>query len=289
VQLCWDDNGATNLVDATAYYIPDYKGQSPVLPIDPMCGSTTVTLAYNAGSLVPSFETLKELTIKLQFVGNNSNLNLPDILLSSGVFVSTNPQTTALFTKGITPKPYKIYFDPDTSILKIQYTNIGDKPCLCAINCVDPEESDFSLTICQDEIQEVSTENTSIVGDPANINITFLDSIGNKTNLNVHSMIGVKPTAPFALYKESPKRIETGFYYTTENLTVIKKHKVQYQIWRYKNNIDNAKIWKDWSSSNASSFYDKDIRSGITYGYAVKFRGEFGEESDFSDWIEVVI
>ena len=271
-------------VNATSAYIPDYKGMSPTGPIEPQCGALTVLLAYNTGILIPNFETLSELTVELQFMGNNSNLGFSDLILSSGIFESTNPSATARLVKGVTPKPYKLYYDPNTGALRLQYSNMGDKPCMCAIDCVNPDEDDYNLTVCEDEIQEVTVESTSIVGDPTNVKIVFMDATGNKTVIRVHAMTNVQPLSPSVMKHSGPDRIEVALYYATVHTTVVNKHKVAYQVWKYENNTDSAYVWKDWSSGEMGTFYDTDCRDGVRYGYSVRFRGEFGETSSLAEW-----
>jgi hypothetical protein len=63
----------------------------------------------------------------------------------------------------------------------------------------------------------------------------------------------------------------------------------QYQILRYEGSTANYKIWKDWSSINWNSFVDYDIIPGQKYGYAVRFKGLFGEVSRISNWSEITV
>lgn len=271
-----------------SHYIPNWKGESvESFPINTMCSSKTVTLAYDIGSSIDNFNTLSEFTVCLKFNGSSDEIFENEII--SDTFKSSNPETQYVFFKGITPTPYKLFYDEITGKIKVQYIDMGDAPCLCAINCIKPTSDDYNLTTCTDEIQEVTIDSNSIVGDPSNVTITFVDSIGNTTNVEVNAMLNVKPAKMTALYMETPKRINATFAYTSINGASIKESKVSYQVLKYKNKSDNVKILKDWSSDGTSSFIDTDVLPGNTYGYSVRFRGEFGDVSKSSQWTTVLI
>lgn len=284
VVFIWDSNE----VDVSPFFIPNYKsaGES-VFPIVTACSSRTVLLAYDVSSVIPEFKTIPTLTISVTFNGTVDQQAFSSIVQSSSVFVSSNPSATINLDKGLTPTPYRLYFDPTNNNLKVQYSNLGNVACLCAINCTAPDTSDFNLTVCKDEIQEINIQNNSIFGDPTNVDIVFTDAIGNTTNIKVHSVLNVKPAAPSAQLQSSPSRIEVGFWFVTVNGTPILSDKVHIQILRYENNEDNAQVWKDWTTISWKTRFDRDIRSGRKYGYAVRFKGEFGEISQLSDWTVV--
>ena len=205
-------------------------------------------------------------------------------------FDSLDPSSNIyLYEKGVTPDPYFIYFDPVTNELRIVYVNLGTGPCACAINCVTPEIDDFELPVCEEELQIVTVDANDIIGDPTDIQIIFKDSIGNLSDLSVHTVAGVKPRTLGVLVEPKPLHAQIGIHYASINATQIKPDKVKYQILKYTDNEDNFIILKDWSSKKWDMVYDKKLRPGHTYGYAVKFKGEFEEESYLSDWKTIII
>ena len=269
-------------------YIPSWKGEGVAsFPINTLCSSQTVTLAYDIGSGISNFASLKEFNIKLTLLGSSEEILSNPVM--SDTFKSSNPGFEHLFIKGISPTPYKLYYDSVTSKLKVQYLDMGDAPCLCSINCVSPTSEDFNLTTtCNDEVQEISIDSSSIVGDPSLATITFIDPIGNTTSVNVNAMVNVEPVKMTVLKSEDPLRNNITFSYLSVNGTKISSEGLSYRILRYVNNIDNVRILKDWSSDSTDSFIDTDILSGKTYGYCVKFKGEFGDVSKSSQWSTVI-
>jgi len=275
-------------INVDGYFVSNYKAEGvSSFPIDLDCASKTVLLAYRMGSAIPQFASVKELEITLRFNGDSSGISEDPVV--QDIFTSVNPEDMIVFAKGLSPDPFLLFLDPTSGKLKIQFANLGDIPCQCAIDCVVPSEDDFGITVCEDEIQEITVDKTSIVGDPTLINLVFRDSTGNVTNVDVQAMLGVDPRTPGALRLEVPNRVNVNLFYETTNASRLDPTKLSYQIWKYKNNQDNAFIFKDWSSKPWTTFVDDDVESGQEYGYAVRFRGEFRDVSNFSSWTAVEI
>jgi len=278
-----------NGINVSTFFIAGYKGIGiSQFPIETNCSTNTITLAYLVGSSVPNYVETPTLNVQVQFYGTLP-ITISSLVISTGVFISNNPIALFELNKGIAPIPYRLYFDPLTNQLRVQYSNIGNTPCLCAINCVNPSETTFNLTICQDEIQEVTIDNASLIGDPTNVNVTFRDPIGNISTFDIHALVNVKPVPPSVILKANPTHIQVGVFYKTINNIDIRPDKSKYQILRFENNPDNYIVWKDWTSKRWKIMYDREVRSGRKYGYAIRFQGEFGEISNQSDWIEVQV
>jgi hypothetical protein len=274
-----------NITGITSFFIPSYKGIGlSSFPITTNCGSRNVLIAFNAGSAITSFASVPSVTINIVLNGVANLSSLSNFINNSGILTSSNPTASFVLNKGITPTPYRIYFDRNSNQLKIQYTSIGSNACLCAINCVNPTEDDFSLTVCNNEIQEISVDNNQIFGDPTNLTISFQDNIGNISNLSIHTVINAVP-APVGLNLLADSvGIQVLVYFVSINGVLIDSSKVSYQILRYENNPDNIKILFDWTDKDWKVLIDKDIRTGRKYGYSVRFKGEFGEISELSAW-----
>lgn len=285
VVISWEGNSQ----DISSLLIYNYRGIGiQELPINTSCSSTTVVLAYNVGSVIPNFASVANVSVLVRMVGQATQVFSSNIL-AAGVFVSSNPSTTATLVKGVSPQPYRLYFDATTGQLKVQYSNLGGTACLCAINCTTPTVEDFSLAVCENEIQEITIEATSIFGNPTSALVTFQDSIGNLSNIDIHAVVTLKPAAPMAFRQTDPDYINLTIPFVSINGAPINQNKVKYQILRYENNPGNATVWKDWTGKSWKTLFDRNIRSGRTYGYAVRFKGEFGEISNLSDWTTIQV
>jgi hypothetical protein len=285
VTASWEGN---DLVSIDSYFIANYKGEGvTTFPIDLHCESATVLLAYRLGSVIEDFASTKVIDFNIQFMGDSSGISANPIV--QGIFDSIDPTASITYVKGIDPVPFALYYDSGSGKLKVQYSNMGDVPCQCAINCLVPTDDDFGVTICQDEAQEIILDANSIVGDPTNITLTFNDTVGNSTSVDIHAMTNVSPLPPIALWQQNPTRVNISVNFETIFGTSIRPDKVSYQIWKCKNNVDNATIFKDWTSKAWTDVIDVDVVAGNSYGYAIKFKGEFGEVSNYSSWQTVEV
>jgi hypothetical protein len=269
-------------INVDGKYIKNYKGEGAAFPVSTKCGSKTVLLAYDIASLIPTYSTEKSLTFKLTFNGSSEGISDNDFVQE--IFQSTNPSTEKVFTKGLSPVPYKVYVDSISGKFKVQFANLGKKPCLCAINCAAPEQEDLEIAVCVDEVQELTVDSNTIAGDPTQVSFTFVDSIGNSSLYEANIVAGFTPLKPQAFSASDPLHIRVTIHNVSNSGSKIDKSKLQYQIWRYEGTSSGAKIWKDWSPYNITSFVDTDVKMNKTYGYAVRFMGEFQEVSNLSAW-----
>lgn len=282
--ICWDGNE----LQVDDLYVSGWQGEGEtVFPINPECGSTEVTLAYNIGPAVPNFVTVAEIEFKLKFLG--SAVEISDNPIIQDTFKSIDPEAKEILKKGLNPQPYKLYYDAVSGKLKVQYLNLGDTPCKCSINCIEPEEEDLNITVCKDEVQELTVDANSLVGNPTLVELTFVDDLGNKSHVNIEALINMEPVKPDAFLRASPNRVNVSFVHASVHGVEVSPKKLSYQVLRFENHIDSARVWKDWSSGGTTAFIDTDIVSGKKYGYAVRFKGEFGEFSKLSGWSTVEV
>jgi hypothetical protein len=294
-----DENNHESVSNVSSRFIFDYKGsnQSPSeFPISTNCdvegapSSMTVLLAWDVGLQINNFNSLPEMTLRLSMGGEfDTDLFAQDIIDEiSEIFQSSDPVEEYLFIKGPSAVPYALYYDEDTDELKLQYAGLGNIPCVCSINCGDLTVDGQTLEICDDEIQEVSVTTASVVGDPLNISITFTDAIGNITDLSAHLVHQTIPRNPEAFFTDHfGDCVQVVPFFVSSNGKVIDMKKVTYQIWKYTNTEDNVELLQDWSTKRWTTYFDREIRLGNTYGYAVRFKGEFGEPSFLSSWRKV--
>ena len=286
-----------------------YDSNSKKLWIYTLCSSLSTRVAFACGTFIDddmtategdlgSFASAEVIEFKLKLFGVTTEgdpeppaggCHAPETEIAAitdlGTFVSEDPISPVYsYNKGISPDPYYLYFDPITNELKITYTNIGSEGCPCAINCVEPEIEDFNLPLCEDELQVITVQATDIIGDPTDISIIFKDPIGNFTDASVHTVASLIPRHPSVRLEPKPLHAQINIHYASKNAKPVNPNRAKYQVLKYTDNSDNFIILKDWSSKKWDVVYDRDLRSGHTYGYAVRFQGEFGEESFISSW-----
>jgi hypothetical protein len=284
-----DQLGISQSLDVSDRIILNYKGSatSPSsLPIRTNCGTVELLLAWDIGRSISNYGSLVSFLCDLRMEGIFISHSFdPELLEKIGeLFESINPTDTVELIKGVTPQPYALYFDENTGQLKLQYSNLGSGPCYCDIDCVDITAQGQQLEVCENEIQELTIDSNSIVGDPTNVVITFRDSIGNETSLDTQILYNVTPREPGVAYMTNPTHVQVIPFYLTVNSRRIDPKKTQYQIWRYENSEDNVKLLQDWSSKSWSTYFDRDVKSGNLYGYSIRLRGEFKEVSNVSSW-----
>lgn len=285
-----DSHGTPQALDISQRHIFDYKAssQSPSsFPLDTSCGALSFLMAYDVGRSIPNFASLTELEFIFTMNGTFDVTSFDGEILQQvqTLFESSNPTDSIVLVKGISPEPYALYFDETTGQLKLQYAGIGDIPCTCDIECINLSEQGVDLNICDDEIQELNIDSSSIVGDPTNIALQFTDPIGNVTNITHQLLHQVQPRKlGVARMQTSGDHVQLTVFFATINTIALDSEKLQYQIWRYDNNTDNVKMIQDWSTKKWTTYFDTTVRSNHIYGYTVRFRGEFGEVSLFSEW-----
>jgi hypothetical protein len=289
-----DRNGNPREVNITSRFVFNYANSPDApgsFPIQTNCTSTFTLLAYDVGRIIPDFGLLGQMTVQLKMDGAFDTSSFDQEILAeiSEVFQSINPTAEYLFTKGLSPRPYALFFDEISGELRLQYANLGGLPCSCDIVCADISEEGQDLILCSDEIQEVSVSTNSIVGDPTLVSLAFRDTVGNTTDFSAQLVHQTNPKRPdaFRITDDNP-HIQVNPFFVTDTGTVLDHTKLDYQIWKYEGNESNTKMIQDWSSNKWTTYIDYDISATTEYGYAVRFRGEFGEVSRFSSWITIM-
>ena len=251
---------------------------NPTLPLDTMCRVLSGQLVFDFGAVIPLFLSVTEIEFRLQMFGT--------IPQAFGVnFSAQNPSTTYTWTKGFTPVPIGMYFQ--NGVLSVQFQYGPQIECSCDILCIDPVSDNRQVKFCPDETQEIIIFQGSLNGDPVNFSLTFEDPVGNRTILEFQSLINVIPTPPTVSLINSPRHVEVTVSRTARNGELLKN--VEYQVYKYLDHPNNLEVWKDWSSEDWSSFQDTDVIPGRTYGYSVRYRGEYKDTSSMSSWATVNI
>lgn len=245
------------------------------IPIDTHCETVHKELVFDFGKVIPNFLSAQSIKFMLGMIGT--------IPISFGInFPNQTPTTEFTWNKGVLPRPIGLTYSNGS--IKVLFEYNGDKDCSCNIQCFVPSGVSHSITFCPNDIQTVSVA-ASLTGSPFDFNITLQDSIGNQSNLNVFTVHNVIPQPPLASMQQRPLRIEVAI----SNLSLDAKDlaEADYQIIKYVGTPTNHFIWKDWSERAWSYFIDRDVIPGSTYGYAVRYKGKFGDKSLLSSWTVV--
>jgi|TARA_R110000824_G_scaffold635_3_gene3953 hypothetical protein len=260
----------------------EYHRNNPKsLPLNTECKTRTFILAFDFGRVIPEFLGSKEIHFRLRMEGVlPSRLNFQKFLS-----LETSVKYDYRWNKGPTPNPYRMDYDTDRQKLLVYFQFEQGVPCHCNILCESISGSSDEVQYCEDKTSRVIVDYSAGV-DPGKILLQFSDGFGNISDLNIQPLIEVLPVSPQVYIQEKPRRAEIGVNRMSVGGTKLDDG-TAYQIWKYDQSISNARIWKDWSYRDYSSFSDVDIIPGRTYGYAVRYRGPFGEESKLSGWSTV--
>lgn len=252
---------------------------NPEIPINTNCTTYHGTLVFDIGSAITNYITAQRITFELVMQGT--------VPLSYGVsFPNQTVSDTFEWNKGVLPQPVNLTYTNGNLGVTFEYN--GQTNCSCNIQCFIPSGVSQQITFCPGEKQTVFLYRDPLSIDPYSILIQLSDSLGNVSEINTQTMLGMIPKAPLTLVGTKPKRVQI-------NLTRLSANDVQisddakYQILKYQGSEANAVVWKDWSSIAWSHFVDYEVVPYETYGYAVRFMGPFGDVSNQSSWTVVTI
>lgn len=260
-----------------------HRGNPKSLPLNTQCKTKTFTLAFDFGRVIPQFLFVKEITFRLRMEGI-----LPSRLRHQKFQkLEKSVHDDKLWAKGPTPNPYRLIYDDNLKKLFVYFQFEHGIPCNCNILCKSISGSPSISQYCEDKTSRVIVDYAA-GNDPGQLLVQFSDGFGNTSNLVVNPLVNTLPEAPGAYVEEKPKRIEIGI--SRMSVGGIKlEDSIAYQIWKYDQSLSSARILKDWSYRDYSTFSDMDIIPGRTYGYAVRYRGKFGENSKLSGWRTVKV
>jgi len=264
-------------------FLSYYRNTVNSLPINTNCETKTYILAFDFGTVIPNFLGASVVEFDLIMDGIMPDaLNIPDF-----AELTKTIKDSKVWTKGPTPNPYRLVYSSSNSKLFIYFDFNDNLPCSCNIQCASISGNLNSIQYCPDKISRVTVDYAQ-GDDPQSILLRFSDSYGNYKNLDIYPLMGTTPATPSVSILSNPKRIEISINKRSVNNSAI-GDRTAYQIWRYDSSISSASIWKDWSYRDHTTFVDMDVIPGNTYGYAVRFKGQFGEESKISNWASKTI
>jgi len=267
---------ATNGVVAT---LAQGHYKNPEVPINTNCTTWHGQLVFDVGSVIPDYLKAGSIEFKLEMQGQ--------VPLAYGV--SYPPQTaitTYVWGKGLLPSPVNLTYLQGSLGVTFEYN--GSIDCSCDISCSVATGVTQNITFCPDESQTVILYQDPTSTDPFSVLIQLSDSVGNNSSLEFQTVFNTLPKKPVVTKGKKPKRVGINILRQSANNVQVGSE-IQYQVLKYLGTPTNYRVWKDWSRHSWSNFVDYDILPGQTYGYALRFRGVFGDESKLSEWSEITI
>lgn len=252
----------------------------PPLPINTNCAIGVYTLAFNFAQAIPLLANARFIKFNLKMLGQ-----LPGNLGLVGYPNNIVVQQTYSWRKGLTANPISlIYTEAGKLVVYFEFNESVD--CSCFLQCITPSGVGSEVSFCEDKKQKVIIDRGPLSGDPSNILIQIRDSRGNNNDITIQALLDVIPAKPTVYPFSSPKRVEVNISHLANNGEQLKGN-IAYQVWKYEGSASSAKIWKDWSYRKWQTFVDMDVIPGRTYGYAVRYLGEYKDKSRLSDWTSV--
>lgn len=214
--------------------------------------------------------------------------------------------TWCCLEKGYTPPPFKLENDEDNGQVKVVFEpNPFSSTCKCQIECVaeglafDGTDSQIGKFCPEDEdFQVVLSSLVFTDGQPTVLAFSFEDVSGNVSTLEIPSIVTVVPKSPLAHLSLSDddrrSHVVVAVPLYSRTFYDLRDTVTQYQIERYIRNTTNKAIWVDWTNVGERHqrllnlkdrvHWDRDIATGVDYGYRVRFRTAFDNASLWSSW-----
>lgn len=202
------------------------------------------------------------------------------IINSSGIVLSSSDYT---WSKANLPRPVGMNYSNGSLQFLFQYD--GEQNCSCDIQCVIPSGVTTNLTFCPDQTQTINLEQV-LDGDPFNFSIIVRDALGNTSTLNSTTLLNVVPQPPsLGIIQKDRHNAPIGtILIIPQSLNNIEIKYKYYQIIRYESTPNNYQIWKDWTDSSEAVLHDDELKVDKVYGYAIRYKGEYNDITEFSSW-----
>jgi hypothetical protein len=217
---------------------------------------------------------------------------IPDFLEKSIIIFSVSAlssEGTVLFTAEYTwvkanlPQPVGLNYN--NGLLQVMFQYAGEQNCACSIECVSPSGVTANINFCPNQVQTINLD-TTLNGDPFDFSIIVRDGLGNSSNITTSALLNVVPQPP-SLGITQKDRHNSPRGSILVNPLSINNNEIKYkyyQIVKYESTPNNYFIWKDWTDNSETLLFDEDLKINKTYGYAIRYKGEFNDISEFSSW-----
>lgn len=276
--LSVDGDTSYEAQNITATFVPTHF-RNPELPINTNCSVWHGELVFDFSNAINTFLSAEVITFRLEMAGQ----------VPAAYNVSFPPQTastTYVWEKGVLPSPVNLTYLNGN--LGVTFEYLGNENCSCNLTCNTATGVTQNIVFCPNETQTVVIAQDASSQDPYSVLIQLSDTLGNISTLEFQTVFNAKPKSPIISKGSKPKRVEVAIAKESIN-NVSAEEGVQYQVLKYEGSPNNYRIWKDWSQHDWNNFVDYDVLPYHKYGYAVRFKGQFGDESQVSDWAEVTI
>lgn len=238
----------------------------------------------------------------------NNTFYVPPTVIPNDVDTnSAHKSTWCCFNKGYTPPPFQLVADSGSGEIRVVFQkNEFTSTCNCQIECVlegvgfNDDIGTIGKFCPQDVNFEVILNSQSFsTSEPTLVAFTFEDVNGNVSTIDISSLVAVQPRAPMGMIEltDDDRRthaiVAVPLY--SASFVSLEDSVDQYQIERYIRNSTNSHIWVDWTSVGSPVshkltsldrlHWDRDILSGVEYGYRVRFRSAADNASRWSSWL----
>jgi hypothetical protein len=240
----------------------------------------------------------------------NHTFYVPQTAIPVDIDIRTEFKSTyCCFNKGYTPPPLRLIADPDGGDIRVVFErNQFTSTCQCQIECVLEATGDVDQIgdlgkFCPEDVGfEVTLRGQSFSSDaPTPLVFTFEDINGNISTIDVNSIAAIVPRAPIGMIEQTDDNTRTHAIVAvplySSSIVSVAPYVQQYQIQRYINNSETAHTWVDWTDVGLGQHHkltqldrvhtDRDILSGVDYGYRVRFRSEADNVSQWSAWLNL--
>ena len=239
----------------------------------------------NAGAILPDWFSTNVLNIVLFLNEAVHYMERAKIVYHS----------TYLYNKGPSKPPVSIRVDGNKAILS--FKGLPGTSCGCYSDCIPST----GLTIlCKDEPFEIEQEITTSDDQCMQFSFVFTDANGNQNNFTVPVVSKVIPLKPFLTLK-APKPNRRNIVcvsFLSHTLRDLYDCLDSYQIEKYIGTEKNREIFSDWKpvlsnkkgtiiSDAEGTHMDDHIKTGVKYGYRVRYKGVYGDFTEWSDWTTI--
>jgi hypothetical protein len=206
------------------------------------------------------------------------------------------------FDKGYTPAPFLLEQDETTGLVKVKFElNPFASTCQCQIVCTtqalvfdeaQPEDDLGSFCPADREYVVELSGQLFNANEPTVFAFNFIDAKGNSSSVTVPSLVTVIPQTPLGrvIQDGSILRHEIAVPLYSKSFYDLREIVTQYQVERYEGSPGNRTILYDWTNAGLWGTRERvhqirGIRSGVPYGYRVRFRSSFDHASPWSSWL----
>lgn len=236
----------------------------------------------NAGNRIPNWSSTNNLNISVFLCKTGEHFNRSKIIYTH-IFS---------YNKGPLSPPVSIRIDGNNAILT--FKGLPGTSCACYSDCIP--SSGLNI-ICKDSPIEVTEKITTSDDRCMDFDFIFTDSNGNENSFTIPVVKKVKPLRPFLTLKgpKPNRRLIIGVNFLTYTLRDIYECISAYQIERFIGSEKNKEIFSDWKKltsfkrgtilGDSEGIHTEDrLKTQVKYGYRVRYKGLYGDISEWSDW-----